>query len=148
MEIQKLIEKLRASGLYEESPCGCEFKLSDAMLFDGTKPFPSEALGTQGEFEGRLKKREDDLKKSAKQATEKARVTARTVTIGKNLEKIIPTMKDFKWALEDTRFLADPIDLITFDGLSQGRIDSISFIEVTGGKFSNQMEEGKILMKV
>jgi len=134
MDTQKLIKDLQASGLHAESPCGCEFKLSDAILFDGTKPFPSEALETQKEFKEMLKQREDDLKKKERLATEKAQITTKAVNVGKNLEKILPTMKDFKWVLSDTRFLADPIDLITFNGLSKGKIDSISFIEVKSGK--------------
>ena len=31
-------------------------------------------------------------------------------------------------------FLGDPIDLLTFNGLSENNIDSISFIEVKSGK--------------
>ena len=52
------------------------------------------------------------------------------MNIGKNLEKVLPTLSDFKWDLPDCRFLSDPIDLITFDGLSSNRVDSITFIEV------------------
>ena len=43
-------------------------------------------------------------------------------------------MEDFKWQLPDCRFLGDPIDLLTFNGLSVNNIDSISFIEVKSGK--------------
>ena len=46
MNIERLIHKLRASDLYAECPCGGEFKLSESLLFDGTKPFPEEALET------------------------------------------------------------------------------------------------------
>jgi hypothetical protein len=43
----QLIKKLKTSNLYAECPCGEEFKLSEAILFDGAKPFPEEALQTQ-----------------------------------------------------------------------------------------------------
>ena len=49
-------------------------------------------------------------------------------------EKHLPTIKDFKWELPDCRFLANPIDLITFNGLSKNNMTSISFIEVKTGK--------------
>ena len=66
-------------------------------------------------------------------ATEKALITTKAVNIGKNLEKILPTLKDFTWELSDCRFIGDPLDMITFNGLSSNKIDSISFIEVKSG---------------
>jgi predicted Holliday junction resolvase-like endonuclease len=56
------------------------------------------------------------------------------VNIGKNLEKIFPTLKNFKWEIPDTRFLGDPIDLIIFKGLSQGNVEWIDFVEIKTGK--------------
>ncbi len=74
------------------------------------------------------------LEKNKKLTTEKATITTRSVNIGKNLEKILPIMDDFKWQLPDCRFLGDPIDLLTFNGLSVNNIDSNCFIEVKSGK--------------
>lgn len=125
---------LHDSGLYAECPCGEEFKLSEAFLFDGTKPFPEQVKEIQARLKQELKEREEDLKKRKKLATEKAGITAKSVNIGKNLEKILPTMKDFKWALPDSRFLGDPIDLLVFNGASVGKVSSISFVEVKTGK--------------
>jgi predicted Holliday junction resolvase-like endonuclease len=132
-KIEKLIKELKESSIYAECPCGGEFKLSEAILFDGTKPFPKEALELQAELKLRLKEREEDLKKRRKLATEKAEITAKSVNIGKNLEKVLPTMKDFKWKLADCRVLGDPIDLLTFNGFSEGVVNSLSFIEVKSG---------------
>lgn len=133
MKTEQLIAKLKESNLYAECLCGGEFRLSDAILFDGTKPFPSEALEVQKQLRKVIQDREDDLKKRRKLATEKARITTKAVNVGKNLEKVLPTMKDFKWTLPDSRFLGDPIDLITFNGLSASKVNSISFIEVKSG---------------
>ena len=133
MEIEETIQQLKNSDLWAESPCGCEFKLSESILFDGTKPFPKEALESKEAFLDELKEREEELKKQKKLATEKAFITTKAVNIGKNVEKILPTLKDFKWDLPDCRFMGDPIDLITFNGLSINKIDSISFIEVKSG---------------
>jgi predicted Holliday junction resolvase-like endonuclease len=34
----------------------------------------------------------------------------------------------------DSKFLGDPVDLLVFNGLSNGRVDSLSFVEVKTGK--------------
>jgi predicted Holliday junction resolvase-like endonuclease len=133
MNTEQVIKKLKESGLYAECPCGGEFKLSKAVLFDGTQTFPLKALEIQRTMDEEFKKRVEELDKRKKLATEKAAITARSVNIGKNLEKIFPTMKDFKWNLPDSRFLGDPIDLIIFNGLSQEKVNSISFVEVKSG---------------
>ncbi|OGJ15719.1 hypothetical protein A3K73_04020 [Candidatus Pacearchaeota archaeon RBG_13_36_9] len=129
----ELIKQLKGSNLYAECPCGGEFKLSDAILFDGTKPFPSEALEKQKELLEALKEREKDLKKKKNLATDRAENTAMAVNLGKKLEVILPTMKDFKWSLADCRFLGEPIDFITFNGFSNNNIHSLSFVEVKSG---------------
>ncbi len=133
MKTNKIIKNLKETNLYAEAPCGCEFKLSQAILFDGTKKFPSDAVEIQKQLKEKLKEREEQLKKKRKLTTEKAEITTKSVNIGKNLEKVLPTMKDFKWILPDSRFLGNPIDLIVFNGLSIGKIDSIDFIEVKSG---------------
>ena len=134
MKTEDIINKLKNSDLYAECSCGGEFKLSNVLLFDGTKPFPPEVKEVQQRYEEELKQREEDLEKSKKLATERATITTTAVNIGKLLEKVLPTMDDFRWALPDCRFLGDPIDLVTFNGCSQNKIESISFIEVKSGK--------------
>ena len=134
MEAERLIKELKRSSLYAECPaCGGNFKLSEAVLFDGTKSFPKIALSIQADMQEEFKERVEDLKKREKLVTEKVAITAKAVNIGKNLEKILPTLKEFRWELSDSRFLGDPIDLITFNGLSQGKVNSIDFIEVKSG---------------
>lgn len=133
MEIGEIIQGLKNSDLIAESPCGCEFELSEAILFDGTKPFPKEALETKQSYLEELKGRGDELVKQKKLATEKALITARSVNIGRSLEKILPTLKAFPWDLVDSRFIGDPIDIITFNGFALNKIDSLSFIEVKTG---------------
>ena len=133
MNTEELIKKLKSSNLYAECPCGEEFKLSDALLFDGTKPFPAEALKVQELLKEEFKKREENLVKQKKLTTEKAKITAESVNIGKKVEVLLPTFKEFKWVLPDCRFLGEPLDLITFNGLSISKVNSISFIEVKSG---------------
>ena len=92
MNTQQLIKKLQSSNLFAECSCGGEFKLSDTVLFDGAKSFPTEALKVQNELNEELKRKEDELKKS-KLAIGKATITAESVNIGKKLETILPIMK-------------------------------------------------------
>jgi predicted Holliday junction resolvase-like endonuclease len=129
-----IIKSLKASNLYAECSCGGEFKLSESLIFDGTKPFPKEALEIQKKLKQGLKDQEEDLKKKRKLATKKAEITTKSVNIGKNLEKVLPTMKDFKWKLSDCRPMGDPIDLLIFNGYSLDMVRSINFIEVKSGK--------------
>ena len=133
MSIVGLIKTLKESGLYAQCPCGGEFKLSESLLFDGTKSFPEEAKDLQKMLLKDLKDREESLKKRKKLATVRAEKTTVAVNLGKEMEKILPTLKDFKWRLADSRFLADPIDLIIFNGLSLNKIESINFIEIKSG---------------
>ena len=50
LETDQLIRKLKASNLYAECSCEEEFKLSDALLFDGAKPLPEEVLEIQSQL--------------------------------------------------------------------------------------------------
>lgn len=131
---EQIIKQLKTSNLVAECPCGEEFKLKDAIIFDGTKEWPAEALEIQKQLKAGLKDRADELKKKKERATKKARVTTTAVNVGKNIEKILPLMKDFKWKLADCRVMGDPIDLLTFNGFSVGAVHSLSFIEVKTGK--------------
>ena len=133
MKIEQLIKSLQTSELYAECPCGQEFKLSDAILFDGTEQFPETAVKAQRELESRLQTREQDLAKKMRLATEGAEKTTKAVNVGKNLERALPTMKNFKWVVPDSKFLGDPIDLLVFNGLSNGDVESLSFVEVKSG---------------
>ena len=131
---EDIINKLKTSGLYAEHlGCGGEFSLSDAFLFDGTQKFPPKAVEVQSKLQLGLSERELELKKKFKRATIGAQTTAKAVNIGKMLEKILPTMKEFKWELSDCRFLGEPIDFITFHGLARGKLESIKFVEVKSG---------------
>jgi len=134
MDTQQIIDDLQNSDLYAECPCGVEFKLSDLIMFDGTKPFPPEVLELQEQYDEELLKRASILEKNKKLTTEKATITTKSVNIGRMAEKILPLMDDFKLSIPDCRFLGDPIDLLTFNGLSENKIESISFIEVKSGK--------------
>jgi len=58
---------------------------------------------------------------------------SQAVTLGKVTEHLIPYLPDFPYNPRDVRFLGSPIDLIVFDGLDEGIVRSIVFIEVKTG---------------
>ena len=56
------------------------------------------------------------------------------VTTGKVYEQLVPYLPEFPFNPKDVRFLGSPVDFVVFDGLSDGQITRIVFIEVkTGG---------------
>jgi predicted Holliday junction resolvase-like endonuclease len=59
---------------------------------------------------------------------------SQAVTAGKVHEQLIPYLPTFPYNPKDVRFLGTPIDLVVFDGLAEGRVRRIVFLEVkTGG---------------
>lgn len=59
---------------------------------------------------------------------------SQAITAGKVHEQLIPYLPLFPYNPKDVRFLGSPVDLVVFDGLSEGRLDRIVFVEVkTGG---------------
>jgi predicted Holliday junction resolvase-like endonuclease len=59
---------------------------------------------------------------------------SQAVTAGKVHEQLIPYLPVFPYNPKDVRFLGSPVDLVVFDGLAEGRLRGIVFVEVkTGG---------------
>ena len=56
------------------------------------------------------------------------------VTAGKVHEQLVPYLPEFGFNPKDARFLGSPVDLIVFDGLAEGAVRRVVFLEVkTGG---------------
>ena len=60
---------------------------------------------------------------------------SRSVLLGKAAEQIAPLMPAFcnRYSPSDARFLGAPIDYVIFDGLSDGRLERVVFLEVKSG---------------
>jgi len=108
--------------------------MSDAILFDGTKPFPLEAEPRRDEYEHELVDLHDDLKKRKERATKRAAKTTEAVNIGQMIEHIVPVLEGFSFEAADCRALFDPIDVIIFRGLTQSEVESITFMEIKTGR--------------
>jgi len=56
------------------------------------------------------------------------------VTAGKVHEQLVPYLPEFGFNPKDARFLGSPVDLVIFDGLAEGAVRRVVFLEVkTGG---------------
>jgi predicted Holliday junction resolvase-like endonuclease len=60
------------------------------------------------------------------------------VTVGKVSEQLLPFFPDFHFNPKDARFLGAPVDLVVFDGLTEGAVRRVVFVEVKtrGAKLS------------
>lgn len=139
LDISAMIKTLNRSKLIAVCPhCGDEFSLSQALLFDGRKEFPSKAEAKRLELLEELKEKTADLLLRQKRATTKSEKTAVAVGIGLIIEKILPAHKNFDLVPADCRFLAEPIDMIVFDGVSENKVKKITFMDIkTGGAVLN-----------
>ena len=59
---------------------------------------------------------------------------SQAVTAGKVHEQLIPYLPAFPYNPKDVRFLGSPVDLVVFDGLAEGRVRRIVFLEVKTGR--------------
>ncbi len=133
--MERLIRSMKSPELVAECPsCNRTFPMSDAILFDGTKPFPLEAEPRRDEYEQELGELHDDLKKKKDRATKAAARTAEAVNIGQMIEHIVPVLEGFRYETADCRALFDPIDVIIFKGLTQSKVDQITFLEIKTGR--------------
>src|SRR5262245_65748555 len=57
-----------------------------------------------------------------------------SVTAGKVHEQLVPYLPEFGFNPKDARFLGSPVDLVVFEGLADGDVRRVVFLEVkTGG---------------
>ena len=75
----------------------------------------------------RLKRYEADIRADAiKKST--------AVVKGKVAEQLVPFGVEFGYNPRDCRFLGSPIDFVVFEGLTEGDVNRVVFIEVKTGK--------------
>lgn len=55
---------------------------------------------------------------------------SQAVTLGKVAEHIVPYFPEFDFNPKDVRFLGTPVDFVAFDGLSDGEVQRVVFVEV------------------
>lgn len=58
---------------------------------------------------------------------------SQAVTVGKISEQLVPLLPGFAFNPKDVRFLGSPVDLVVFDGLCDGDVREVVFLEVKTG---------------
>ena len=69
---------------------------------------------------------------------------SQAATLGKVYEHLIPYLPDFRWNPKDARFIGTPVDFLIFDGLSEGHVRAIVFVEVKTGSSSMNARERQV----
>ena len=133
-EIDDLISDLSNSKLYGTCPnCRKPSKLSEFVMFSVTEEFPEEGKKSKTAYEELFENKTTDFQTQVKRATEGAEKTSKAVGFGKTIEKMIHLHKKFNIPLEDCRFLAEPLDVIVFNGAAANNVDHITFMEIKSG---------------
>jgi len=58
---------------------------------------------------------------------------SQAVTVGKVYEQLMPYLPAFQFNPKDARFLGSPVDFVVFDGLDDGQVRRVVFVEVKSG---------------
>ena len=66
---------------------------------------------------------------------------SQAATVGKVSEQLVPYFPEFQWNPRDAKFLGAPVDFIVFDGLSDGAVRRVVFVEVKTGSSSLSARE-------
>lgn len=69
---------------------------------------------------------------------------SRATLSGQFLEKLAPHFPDFPYEPTDLRFIGTPVDYLVFDGLSEGEVDEIVFLEVKSGGSNLTTKERRV----
>ncbi|WP_297217055.1 Holliday junction resolvase-like protein [Thermoplasma sp.] len=89
----------------------------------------SEAMAMREEAQ-RMK---EDLERRIDEARRESVQKSKEVVAGKVTEQLAPFFPNFKYNPRDVRFIGTPIDLVVFNGLDSGKVESIVFMEIKTG---------------
>ena len=81
-----------------------------------------------------LRQERAEFRQRVEKAKRRSEVAAKSVNIGKVVEKIAPSLPGFPVRSSDCRSLFEPIDYLVFRGLSvAGVVEAIDFVDVKSG---------------
>ena len=69
---------------------------------------------------------------------------SRAVILGKVSEHLVPFFPGFQHNPKDARFIGTPVDFVVFDGLDDGEVRGITFMEVKTGSSSLNTRERQV----
>lgn len=170
--MSELIKMLYSSNkiLIKCPNCSETFHSKQGSLFDIREKYPKKIINHLENSLNEEKKEKDSVSKKIqridreiknikleknilmlkiRQQPQKVRTITKYVNIGQILEKILPASKEFSFNLSDCRAIFDPIDYISFNGLSRKKhIESITFIEIKTGQAILQRNQKDIKDKI
>lgn len=149
-DAKDIIRTLEENRFYAVCPC-CEetILLKDTGLFY-LDDFSSQAEELYKERLSELKEQEKALRERRKSIPRSSEIRATAVNIGFILERIAPSMKEFRFDRNDCRSLFDPIDYVIFEGLSKGgSVTKILFADIKtgGGRLTGKQREIRDLVE-
>lgn len=66
------------------------------------------------------------------------------VSSGKVFEQLVPFRDGFEYDPRDVRFMGSPVDFVVFDGLSEGKMRGVVFVEVKTGRSNLSERERQV----
>ncbi|HEY9227689.1 MAG TPA: Holliday junction resolvase-like protein [Gemmatimonadaceae bacterium] len=69
---------------------------------------------------------------------------SRSVTRGQIFEQLVPYLPEFRFNPKDAQFLGRPVDFVVFDGLDEGEVRRIVFVEVKTGASTLTTRERRV----
>jgi len=84
------------------------------------------------------------MKKVEKELRKDAIARSQLVVRGKIAEQLAPFMPGFDFNPRDCRFLGSPLDYVCFEGLSDGDVTDVVFVEIKTGKSRLSVREYQV----
>lgn len=131
LEAARATAREQAAGAAREQLSAWKTQEIEAVRAEARRAAREEAVGELSKWKEHyeLEVRRDAVSRS------------RAVTLGKVSEHLVPLMDDFAFNPKDARFLGSPVDYVVFDGLCEGDLRRVVFLEVkTGRSVLNQRE--------
>ncbi|MDZ4278729.1 MAG: Holliday junction resolvase-like protein [Dehalococcoidia bacterium] len=100
--------------------------LSAGSLLGALLVYWSLNMRFQAQLQGRLRESSDRV---AGEAVRSSRATVK----GQIGERFAPLVPGFGYEPADARFLGSPVDYVVFDGLTDGHVRGVAFVEVKTG---------------
>ncbi len=69
---------------------------------------------------------------------------SRSTLSGQVLERLAPHFPEFPYDPTDLRFIGTPVDYIVFDGLAEGEVQEVVFLEVKSGRSNLTTRERRV----
>ena len=75
---------------------------------------------------------------------EDAILRSQAVITGRVSEQLLPFLPGFRFNPKDARFLGSPVDFVVFDGLDEGALRRVLFVEVKTGEADLSARERQV----